>query len=332
MCILIGMQDESTQKKCLSVDSSNAVLDNKRLDTLKPALKKRAAIISSIRRFFEDTGFLEVETPLRISSPAPELHIDTEESLDRFLIASPELQMKRLLAAGYDRIFEICRCFRKGERGQNHLPEFSMLEWYRLGGGMDDLMNDCEALLRCAAIGGGVIGSVIRNGHSIDLNAPFYRIEVADAFERFAKWRPSGAPDPERFDRDLVEKVEPNLPVDRPVFLVGYPATMASLARLDPKNPERALRFELYAGGLELANGFCELTDAKEQRRRFETEEQERRSAGKPPYSLDERFLGALSLGLKDCAGIALGVDRLIMLLLCANAIDDVTAFPEGTF
>ncbi len=240
--------------------------------------------------------------------------------------------MKRLLAAGYQRIFQICRCFRDGELGGRHLPEFTMIEWYRAGAGIDDLMRDCEDLLAAASSGAGwATPPAGPGGIEVDLAAPFERIAVADAFERHAGWLPGADPDPARFDVDLVEKVEPALPPNRPVFLVGYPASLASLARLDPADPARSLRFELYAGGLELANGFDELTDPVEQRRRFTEDETWRRAAGKPPYPADERFLAALDAGMPPCAGIALGFDRLVMLLTDATTIDDVVAFPEET-
>lgn len=326
------MQDASLQKKCTSGDLSDAESDRIRLVNLKDNLIGRARILSAVRCFFSQAGFIEVETPLRIPAPAPELYIDTEPSGDRFLIASPELQMKRLAAAGYDKIFQLCRCFRQGERGEKHLPEFTMLEWYRLEADMSGLMTDCENLLIAAANGAFGIDAALKNRCGLALTTPFERIEVADAFERWAGWRPNGNPDAERFDRDLVDKVEPNLPSNRPVFLVGYPSALASLSRLDPQNPERAERFELYAGGLELANGFSELTCPHQQRRRFESEEAARRAKGKAPYPTDVRFLSALTLGLGDCAGIALGIDRLVMLLLGAGTIDEVTAFPEGTF
>jgi lysyl-tRNA synthetase class 2 len=309
----------------------DAEVDAARLVALRPRLERRAAIVRELRRFFEGEGFLEVETPIRVPAPAPEEHIDPEPSGDRFLAASPELQMKRLLAArAYPRIFQIARCFRRGERGALHLPEFTMLEWYRSGAGILELMADCEALaVRIASAVGAPPSAPSRP--AVDLAPPWERIEVADAFARHAGWRPDGAPDALRFTRDLVEVVEPALPRDRPVFLVGYPATMASLARIDPANPERAERFELYAGGMELANGFAELADPVEQRARFEAELElrERRGAACPP--IDERFLAALERGLPASAGIALGVDRLVMLFTGAESIDDVVAFPEGT-
>jgi lysyl-tRNA synthetase class 2 len=310
---------------------ANGKSDRQRLRALRRRLELRARIIRAIRARLDDNGFLEVETPQRIAAPAPELHIDIEPSGDRFLIASPELQMKRLLAAGYERIYQICHCFRRSEHGALHQPEFTMIEWYRAGAGIDRLMTDCEELLGAAARQIDSFPIVAGPRGPVDLTPPFERIDLGDAFERTAGWRPDSAPDPQRFDLDLTEKVEPALPADRPAFLIGYPAAMASLARLDPQDPTRAERFELYAGGLELANGFAELTDADEQRARFTDEAAARSRAGKPVAPLDERFLAALAAGLPDCAGIALGIDRLVMLLTGAGSIDDVVAFPEGT-
>jgi lysyl-tRNA synthetase class 2 len=301
-----------------------------RLSGLKDRLQKRTLIFRTVRKTFETKGFLEVETPVRIPGPAPEAQIEAEPSGDRFLITSPELQMKRLLAAGYDKLFQICRCFRQGERGDHHLPEFTMIEWYRSGATISELMSDCETLVAAAAKAVGRYPEARRSDQDVNLTPPWERLEVADAFERFAGWRPGPDPDPDRFDGDLVDRVEPALPADRPVFLTGYPASLASLARLDPENPDRAERFELYAGGLELANGFTELTDPVEQRKRFAAEAEKQKAAGKRPYPIDEKFLGALTLGLEPCAGIALGLDRLVMLLTGAPTIDDVVAFPEG--
>jgi lysyl-tRNA synthetase class 2 len=315
----------------MNISSTSEAFDSpERLRSRQTRLELRSRVIDAVRAFFAEQGFLEVQTPIRVKAPAPELCIDAEPSGNRFLITSPELHMKRLLQAGYEKIFQLCHCFRKGERGTHHLPEFTLLEWYRLGGSVRDLMRDCEALMKAAASALCKFPRVVRQGAVIDLSPPFEAIEVADAFERFAGWRPGASLSPERFDRDLVDKVEPSLPADRPVFLTGYPAALASLARLDPNNPERAERFEMYAGGLELANGFQELTCPKEQRRRFEEEAAKRARLKKTPYPIDESFLRALALGLPESAGIALGVDRLVMLLTDAVTIDEVVAFSEG--
>lgn len=300
----------------------------KQLAKKKKNLVARASIEASIRSYFNQNGFLEVSTPLRIESPAPELHIDPEPSGSHFLIASPELQMKQLIGADYPKIFQICKCFRAGERGQNHLPEFTMLEWYRTNGTVEDLMADCEALLVSCAQAVDTYPTAHRNGSDISLVPPFFRCSVADAFSTHAGWTPGPAPDSAQFDLDLVNLVEPALSNERPAFLTDYPASMASLAKLNPEDADRSTRFELYVGALELANGFEELIDPIEQRQRFEQEETARRSAGKSPYTLDESFLGALELGMPPCAGIALGVDRLVMLLTGADNISDVVPFP----
>ncbi len=305
--------------------------DRSRLKNLQSRLRQRAEMLTAIRAEFVGRGFLEVETPTRIPCPAPEIHIDAQPSGSRYLITSPELQMKRLLAAGYDKIFQICHCFRQGERSEEHLPEFTMLEWYRLEPEIDRLLEDCQWLITGAARALGTYPLVTRQGIAVDLSPPWHRLTVSEAFERFAGWRPGAHPDPDRFDVDLVEKVEPSLPRDKPVFLEGYPASMASLARLDPAAPQTALRFELYIGGLELANGFAELTDAAEQEERFEAERAAREKAGKSTYPLDRHFLFALQEGLAPCVGIALGLDRLAMVLTGAASVDEIVAFPEGT-
>ncbi len=301
----------------------------KRMATARPFLEKRSTILGAVRAFFSGRDFLEVETPTRIPCPAPELHIDAEPSGNHFLCTSPELQMKRLVASGeYPRIFQICRCFRQGELGSRHLPEFSMVEWYRTDGTCEDLMTDCEGLLEAAGRSVNAYPIVERENYRIDLSGGWPRLTVADAFERFAGWTPGPSPDQEKFDIDLVEKVEPALPGDTPVFLHQYPTSMASLAKISSTNPDVAERVELYAGGLELANGFTELTDPIEQRKRFKQEESQRRSRGKPPYPTDEKFLDALVAGMPPCAGMAMGLDRLVMLLSGAGSIDEVVAFP----
>lgn len=306
----------------------SAVAQKECLAQKRHRLIARQRIVDAVRKYFQQSDFIEVSTPTRIQSPAPELHIDAEPSGDHFLIASPELQMKQLVAAGYNKIFQIGKCFRQGETGQHHLPEFTMLEWYETGSTLETLKMRCQGLIMASAQTINQYPTINFGDLSISLDTPWHHVEVQDAFVQHADWRPGGAPDPYRFDLDMVEKVEPGLPTDAPVFLVGYPTTMASLAKIDPENPERALRLELYAGGLELANGFEELTDAAEQRRRFVSEEAERRKQNKAPYGLDNDFLQALELGLPPCAGMAMGLDRLVMLLTDAKKITDVVTFP----
>jgi lysyl-tRNA synthetase class 2 len=237
--------------------------------------------------------------------------------------------MKRLLAAGYDRIFQIGPCFRKRERGEQHLPEFTMLEWYRAHQDYFALADDCELLL--LAVGHDLHGGteIEYRGESIDLARPWQRVPVREAFLAHAGWDPIAKKNPERFEQDMAEKVIPALDRGRPVFLVDFPAYEASLARRRTTDPRIAERIELFAGGLELANGFSELTDPEEQRRRFEETNERRREHGQKAYPLPDKFLAFLD-DLPPCTGIALGVDRLVMLLAGASRIDEVVALgPE---
>jgi lysyl-tRNA synthetase class 2 len=293
-------------------------------------LERRAAMVNLVRGFFAGRGYLEVDTPLRIPAPLPEAHIEVIPSDGWVLQPSPELCMKLLLAAGCEKIFQICKCFRKAERGRRHLPEMSMLEWYAAGQSYVDLMVCCEDLIRHIAHGLGTGGSLCYQGLTVDLSQPWPRLSVAEAFARHGSLSAQEALARGRFDEILGLEIEPNLGKGQPVFLVDYPAAKASLARLRPGDAAVAERFELYIGGLELCNGFSELNDAAEQRQRFEAEQDLMRAAGKPVYPLPEKFLAALA-AMPPCAGNALGIDRLVMLFCDAVSIDDVVAFtPEG--
>lgn len=290
---------------------------------------ERSRIMQAIRRYFDGGGFLEVETPLRIPAPAPESHIDAVPSGDWFLQTSPELCMKRLLASGYERLFQICRCWRDGERGRLHIPEFTMLEWYRAGGDYTDLMADCEGLIRSAAACVGKRSFLVVNGAEIALDLPWERLSVREAFLRHAGCTMEEALSADTFDELMVTAIEPHLGMETPTLLCDYPAKRAALASLKAADPTVAERFELYIAGIELANGFSELTDAVEQKRRFDEEETFRRSQGRIPYPEPARFLEALP-SMPPSAGIALGLDRLVMVLLDAASIDAVVAFtPE---
>ena len=270
-----------------------------------------------------------METPCRIPAPAPELHIDAIASRDWYLQTSPELAMKRLLAAGHEKIYQICRCWRAGERGRLHLPEFTLLEWYRSEADYTHLMTDCEELLRAvtSTITGG--SRLTYQGLKIDLAHPAIRLSVRDAFLLYTKITADEALKSDCFDELMALEIEPNLGLGAPVILYDYPVSRGALARRKKDDPSLAERFELYLCGVELANAFSELTDPTEQRDRFRQEREDRRTAGKDPYPLPESFLLDLAT-LPPSAGIALGIDRLVMLLLDAACIDDVVAFtPE---
>ncbi|MEW6593640.1 MAG: EF-P lysine aminoacylase EpmA [Thermodesulfobacteriota bacterium] len=290
-------------------------------------LHLRASVIRAVRAFFEEAGYLEVDTPLRLPSLAPEPHIEPQESGSWFLQTSPELCMKRLLARGYPKIFQLCHCFRKGERGKRHLAEFAMLEWYRAGSDCHDLMAETEQLIRFVARELGMGEAVVYQGQRIELAAPWERLTVAAAFARYAPVSANEALQRGKFDEVLVEQIEPHLGQGRPTFLYDYPAALGSLARLKPGDPTVAERFELYFAGIELANGFSELTDPVEQRRRFVADQAAIRAQGRDPGPMPEKFLDEVS-AMPEAAGIALGLDRLVMLFADAATIDQVVAFP----
>lgn len=237
--------------------------------------------------------------------------------------------MKTLLAAGYPRIFQICKCFRRNERGRRHLPELTMLEWYRARADYHSLMDDCQALLRYVAAHAGTDERFVFQGRTVDLSGEWDRITVRAAFERYAALSMDEALKADRFDEIMALDIEPCLGLERPLFLMDYPAAKGALARLKPGDPSVAERFELYIGGIELCNAFSELNDAREQRRRFEAEQELKTALGKPVAPMPEKFLGALRM-MPEAAGIAFGIDRMVMLFADTAEIDDVVAFtPE---
>ena len=300
--------------------------ERQRLARLIPDLKRRAFIYQIIRSFFNEQDFLEVETPVRSPAIAPEKEIIPFESEGWFLCASPELYMKRLLAAGYDKIYQFSHCFRKGERGNYHNPEFTLLEWYRKGVNYEQMMQDTGQLIITVAAGLGMGSTLHYQRKTIDLSLPWDRITVAEAFQRYAGWDPTFNPDPRRFDEDMVLKVIPNLNPHYPTFLVDYPAPMASLARLKPDKPRVAERFELFIGGLELANAYSELVNQKEQKARFRKEIEQIKHAQNRITPMPDKFLRAVA-NIPESAGIALGMDRLVMLFCDAKTIDEVMPF-----
>ena len=304
------------------------------------SVKRRADIVRGIRRFFDERDFLEVETPVRIAAPAPECHIDCPPVLDipfpvpsvgeagtpplrdvSYLRASPELQMKKLLAAGLDRIYQIGPCFREGERGSRHNPEFTMIEWYRRNATYLDIKDDLASLVS------RLLSSQQDSRLETDA-AKLGEIRVRDAYLRFAGWDPWAGWDQDRFDFDMATVIEPKLKeLGGGVFLMDYPVQAASLARIvkGADGSSYAERWEFYWDGMELANCFTELCDEDEQRRRFAQAKAERRELGESDYPLDEDFFACLPQ-IGSAAGVALGVDRLVMVLLGAKDILSVRA------
>lgn len=294
-------------------------------------LHLRAAFFHTVRKFFHQKDFLEVDTPTRLPILIPELHITPIISGEHFLQTSPELCMKRLLAAGCEKIFQICKCFRKEERGKHHLEEFTMLEWYRKDSNYLQLMTDCEELLRfvfyeMTKVTAGDSFAEKSALNTIDLRAEWPRMTVGEAFGKYSPISVEGALQRDIFDEILVEYIEPNLGFDRPLFLYDYPVELGSLAKSKDTSPHLVERFELYFNGIELANGFSELTDTTEQRRRFEKEcelimQQENRTSEVP-----ERFLQDLEK-LDRAAGIALGIDRLFMVVMNFETVSAACSF-----
>jgi lysyl-tRNA synthetase class 2 len=305
----------------------------------REGLKKRSALNRAIRSFFETRDFIEIEAPLLVPSPGLELHLDAFELSDprknRYLITSPEYQMKRLLAEGMEKIYSLGKVFRRGERGPHHNPEFTMLEWYRAGEDWQAIAADVEALV--SSLG------------DARLAAPWDRLSVGEACERWAGVRVHGdesagelrdkiraagrrAPDggdwSDAFFTVFLDAVEPHLGRERPIILYDWPRPLCALAREKPGDPRVVERFEAYAFGLELCNGFGELVDPVEQRRRLDADRDERRRRGLPVYPIDEKFLGALA-DMPPSAGVALGVDRLAMLLFGCTDISEVLAFAD---
>lgn len=261
-------------------------------------LRRRAEIVRGIRAFFDEQCFVEVMTPVRIAAPAPEPHIDCPASGEKYLRASPELQMKKLLAAGLEKFYQIGPCFREGELGSRHNPEFTMIEWYRKEADYRVIQEDMKELI-------GYLSK--HTGREIE----FAELSVRDAYLAHAGWDPWEDWDQDRFDYDMATKLEPNLPKGY-VFLIDYPPQAASLAVVKDGVAER---WELYFNGIELANCFTELCDGPEQRRRFRAAKEERKALGESDYPIDEEFLEMVPL-MESAAGVALGVDRLVAVLL----------------
>lgn len=328
-------------------------------------LQQRARLRAVVRRFFDEAGYWEVETPILshdivvdawLEPFVTHFHADPVASrgaaVPLYLQTSPEFGMKRLLAAGATAIYQVGKVFRNGESGRNHNPEFTMIEWYRVGDTHLDQMDMVERLVQTVF----AVGDQSRFAATRQRSArpDFLRLTYDDAFERFTGTRvlhlPTAElprlaerhgivppPSLEAGDRDgwlnflLAELVEPHLGRERPTFLYDYPASQSALARVRPTvgdRPAVAERFELYVEGVELCNGYHELTDPRELRRRIDQQSELRRAAGLPPLPRENRLLAAMEAGLPACAGVALGFDRLVMLALGHERLADVIAFP----
>jgi elongation factor P--(R)-beta-lysine ligase len=327
-------------------------------------LEARMRMLGAVRSFFSARGYVEVDTPALQPSPGLEPHLRafrTElhdprdgRAVERYLHTSPEFAMKKLLVAGMPRIWQLAHVFRDAERSATHHPEFSMLEWYRVGACYRDLMTECAALVTACQEAAGTQLLAWR-GRSADARRPWQRIKVADALREVcgidllatapdavapdvdllaAAAKRAGVPPHPGDDwealyfRIFLERIEPLLGIGAPTILYDFPLSMAALSRRHGEDPRLAERFEVYVCGLELANAFGELTEAAEQRRRFVADQAKKRTLYGETYPIDEDFLAALEHGLPECAGIALGFDRLVMLATGAENIEEVLWAP----
>jgi lysyl-tRNA synthetase class 2 len=322
----------------------------------------REKVIDTLRTFFKSQGFHEVETPLLVKSPGTEPYLDVFETMLKFaegdrypayLVTSPEYAMKKLLAAGFKNIFQICKSFRNGEgRSARHNPEFTILEYYRSEADYTTLMSDMEKMLRALAV--AIYGEDAKNGFTyqglqIDLSSSFLKYSVEEAFQKFAQINREELLSTEKliaiaktkgyqvtatttweeaYNQIFLNEIETKLDKTRPTIIYDYPLAQAALSKRKEGDPDFAERFEIYLAGIELGNAFSELIDADEQESRLKAELQEREKLGKTKYQLDTDFVEALHSGLPECTGIAIGVDRLVMLFANVASIEDTLLFP----
>lgn len=357
------MHRKSKQEKYADNDGSSQIGDESVGPTASiPMLRLRANLLARLRNWFHEADYWEVETPILSHDIVIDAHLEpfsllADSGEEVFLQTSPEFSMKRLLAAGADAIYQVARAFRRGEVGQRHNPEFTMVEWYKVGDSHHEQMDFTESLVQAIASGVAGVGAKrnpgevasCSSGFELDRRTPFSRITYDEAFERAIGCRvlnksaselaelsrklelttPEGLGD----DRDewlnilLAELVEPTLGIERPEFLFDYPASQAALAKTRDEDGV-AERFELYINGIEICNGYHELTDANILRRRNIEQSQLRAKHGGRPLPQDSRLLAAMEAGLPDCSGVALGFDRLLMVLTRATSLADVMAFP----
>ena len=311
-------------------DLEAARRDRERLAKLRRTLRLRASAMAGIRAFFAKNDFLEVQTPVRIPTPALEDYIEAIPSGNSWLRTSPEFHLKRMLAAGYDRIYQTGPCFRRDEHGSRHLLEFTMLEWYRNGGDWLDVMEDAHDLLASVAEHCFQEAICYYQGRPVDFGCEWEILTVEQAFRQYARVELVEALEQDRFEELLCTRVEPHLGVrGRPTALTEYPLECSGLSAPMPGRPGRVERWEVYVCGLELGNACTELADPLEQERRLRQTAELRAREGRDIYALDQPFLDMIRVGLPKTAGVAIGLDRLFMILADEDDIRQVNAFAE---
>jgi len=318
----------------------------------------RAKILQTIREFFSNNHFLEVEVPILTPYPTLDTNIismetrftyENKTSKHLFLHTSPEHSMKKLLAAGIDRIYYLGKVFRSQELTPLHNPEFTMLEWYRTQADYRDIQEDTKNLIQTIAQKVFKIEHFIYNNHTIELSSPWLKKTIQELFQEKVHIDLNRCQDENSFKREIkrrgiefhpeddwetlffrvfIDHIEKGLGIPKPLFIEDYPMRMSQMAILKKSDPNYAERTELYIGGLEIANGYSELTDPEEQLHRFQNEQKKKESGGSAHYPIDRQLISALKLGIPRSAGIALGIDRLIMFFLNKRDIQDVLLFP----
>lgn len=309
--------------------------------------KARAKVLAEIRSFFDARNVVEVDTPVLSHSTVTDAHLDAfrteysysqtshcDQSISLYAQTSPEFSMKRLLASGYGCCYQICKAFRHEQHGRYHNPEFTILEWYRIGFDhfrlMDELAEFLTSIIGCQRAERISYQKLFIREVAIDplATSTDELTSLISSYGKLSDWLVREDNIDTLLQFIMAEIIEPQIGQEMPCFVYNFPASQASLARISRDDPRVAERFECYFNGIELANGFHELTDAEQQKTRFEQDNKTRSQLGKTPQIIDENLLCALSAGLPDCAGVALGIDRLVMLALSANSIEQVLTFP----
>ncbi len=295
-----------------------------RLTRLKPVLLKRNKLISAIRDFFSQRSFVELETPIILDAPMPEPNIEAISAEKGILRTSHEPYLKACLAAGYDKIFEIGACFRKEEKGRLHREEFTMLEYYQKNASSDTLIPLTKQLITHCALAVNNSTIINYNGKSIQLDSEWELISLKDAFAKFAGYSVGESIANNKFEVDMVEKIEPNFPENKPCIVRDYPEKFRAYSKLRDETAATADRWELYIGGIEIANTYTELTDKCEIRKLINNFREQRRKSKMKDYPCCEVFMQAVDVGIPPSAGTAMGIDRLLILLTSSKSIEEV--------